>query len=92
MYLNVQHRFATKFRAALDFSYVISTFQDPNPGFGILPSGLREDSWRLALSCTYDITNWARASASYEYNEVSSDLAGRSFDRNRVAVGVVLSY
>jgi hypothetical protein len=71
---------------------VIVTFQNPNPSFGVLPSGLREDSWRVALNCTYEFTNWAQATASYEYNKVFSDVAGRSFDRNRLGLGLVLSY
>jgi hypothetical protein len=60
--------------------------------FSQFNEGLADDAdenvYLLGANLTYQINNYIAAEAGYNYDELDSDLPGRSFDRNRYYVGV----
>ncbi len=93
LYARVGHRITPKFRVGLDAVYVRDTFENPTPGAG-LAGGLEEDVLRFAFSMSYAFTKWLYGDFSYTYDRVDSDIptAERTFDRNRVSLGLRLTY
>jgi len=89
-YARADYKFTSKLSAALDGAYILSQYGNPIAA-STTGSG-QEDSWRLQLSCAYAFQNWVSLTASYIHEESSSDLLGRAFDRNRIFMGLNLSY
>lgn len=48
--------------------------------------------YRLGLSLAYEFTKYMSASVGYNYDQADSDLPSRSYDRNRVYLGVTAAY
>jgi len=102
-FVSFQYRVTSRLRAAVDFSYVISTYQNLNPVFHNVNdvtqnTSANENSWRMTASLTYDFTRWAALYLNYSYDEVDSGLDNpitglqRSFYRNQFGAGLRLSY
>ena len=89
--LLLNHRLTTKLHVAFSGAYVRSDFQNPTPG-SFLPAGLIEDALEVNLNIAYSFQRWIEGNIGYTYDTVSSQIAGRSFDRNRVGIGLRLSY
>lgn len=89
----VNYLVTRKLTAGVNGLYSINTFQNPLPGatfVGPVPKG--EEVYSLGLSIGYQFTQWARGALNYNYDRLSSDIQGRSFFRNRVGLGLTLSY
>lgn len=98
-FARASYRFTPKFRANVDALYSFATFRNPNPnavfptdssGAPIIPKD--ETSYRVGLSLYYNFTRWVSAFSTYSYERVDSDSPDREFKRNRVGLGVDLSY
>jgi hypothetical protein len=87
----INHAVTLKLGVSANVAYSISTFQNPIPGLG-LPAGLEENAFLVGLRLTYEFKRWLNADLRYTYDQVSSDLAARVFDRNRVTMGLRLIY
>jgi hypothetical protein len=72
--------------------YIPSTFdggrQVTPPGTGNRISGLDEDLINLYVGVSMKFTDSLHGTLSYNFTDSSSDFASRSYDRNRVTVGV----
>lgn len=51
-------------------------------------AGLDEDIFNAYIGVSYKFNDFLTGTASYNYTDSSSDLAGRDYDRNRISVGV----
>jgi hypothetical protein len=90
-FLNASHRLTARLSASASASFVVSTYQNPTPGF-FVTSGLEEDALQLSVGLAYAFRRWLSGDMGYTYDKVNSDVGGRSFDRNRVYAGIRLSY
>lgn len=87
----INHAFTPKFNASANVAYSLFTFRSPTPG-SLLQPGLEETGFQVGLTLTYEFRRWLSADLRYTYNQVTSDLGGRSFDRNQVSMGLRLAY
>jgi hypothetical protein len=55
-------------------------------------SSLTEKDYEIGLNLTYQFTPHLSTEVGYNYDKLESDVAGRTFDRNRVYIGVTGSY
>ena len=85
IYASVTHQLTAKLTANLVGMYAMSSFGDSLPGS---PS---DDYLSLGANVAYTINQYLQAETGYNFDDLSSDL-GRSFDRNRVYVGLKASY
>jgi hypothetical protein len=87
----INHAFTPKFNALANVAYSLFTFRSPTPG-SLLPPGLQETGFQTGLTLTYEFQRWLSADLRYTYTQATSDLAGRSFDRNQVSMGLRFTY
>jgi hypothetical protein len=93
MFASVNHRITPKFHGSLSGSYVIYTYQNPSPfAFPPPPSSPQEEAFQVSLGLSYFFTPWVNGNVNYYYDFVSSDLGGRSFDRNRASLALRFLY
>lgn len=86
-FLNVQHALSALVIASASLDYEPSVLQGRR-GF----RNADETTTRLGLALTYLPTkNWA-LTASYDYDQVSSDVKSREFTRNRTGVNATYSF
>lgn len=85
-YAMLRHQITAKLRAGGTVQYQHSTF---NGGFA---DGQADDYWTLGATLAYQINQHVAAELGYAYDNLDSDLAARGFDRNRVFLGVRLTY
>jgi hypothetical protein len=83
---SVNHKITPKLRASL-----IGQFQNSSFNGGSL-GGSAESYYLVGLNFNYQFTRHFSAEMGYNYDNLESDIAGRSFDRNRVYIGVTGSY
>jgi len=86
VYASVHHRFTPKIHAS-----VIGQFQDSTYNGGAF-NNQSEYYYLVGLNAAYDFNSHFSAEIGYNYDNVDSDIPGRSFDRNRVYIGVTASY
>lgn len=86
VYGQVSHRITPKFTGSLIGQYQNSTF---NLGAN---DGSTEDLWLVGINFEYRFNQHWSADAGYNYDKLSSDLANRGYDRNRVYLGVRATY
>jgi len=93
VYGSVNHRFFGAFVGSLIAQYQHSTY-DATGG-----SNTSDDYYLLGLNFTYEINKFVAVEAGYNYDKLDSDLANlafgsqpRSYDRNRVYIGVRGTY
>ena len=72
--------------ASLTGQYQHSTFHG-----GSLNS-LADDIFLVGLNLTYQFNRFLSTEVGYNYDRLTSDVAGRAYDRNRVYIGVTGSY
>lgn len=93
-YVRAVHRITPKLRVEGNVSYVYSTFQ--NPTTILTPAPDTEYRLYFELDVTYDFTRWCHVDLSYILDKVDSNLpveiADQSFDRNRVSLGLRMTY
>lgn len=86
IYGSVNQKITPKLRASL-----IGQFQYSNFNGGAF-DGSSENYYLVGLNLTYQFTPHFSGEVGYNYDNLESDVAGRSFDRNRVYIGVTGSY
>jgi hypothetical protein len=94
VYGTVNHQITAQLRASLIGQFQYSSF---NGGFGNTDPALRSNAdseryYLLGLNLSYQFVPHLSAELGYNYDKLDSDIAGRSFDRNRVYIGVTGSY
>jgi hypothetical protein len=86
LYATISHSITTKLIASATGRYQHSEFnQGP-------VDGKADDIYGADLSLEYRINKNLSAVVGYTYDNVSSDIAGRGYDRNRVTFGMTASY
>jgi len=86
VYGSVNHQITARLKASLLGQFQFSSFDG---------GGLNNESERyylLGLNLSYQFTPHFSSEIGYNYDKLDSDVAGRSFDRNRVYIGVTGSY
>ena len=91
---SANYRFTRKLFASASGIYANSTFQNPFPGFFAPGSSIPqdEDTYQIGLSLRYDFNSWVSSAVIYNYDEVVSQIDGRSYTRNRIGLEMRLSY
>jgi hypothetical protein len=86
IYGSINHKFTPKLRGS-----VIGQFQHSEFNGGLF-DGETENYYLVGLNFTYQFSPHFSAEVGYNYDNLESDAAGRSFDRNRVYIGVTGTY
>ena len=86
VYGQLTHQLTRSLTGSLNAQYQNSIF---NNG---LYDGQSEGFWMLGANLEYRFNNHWSVDTGYNYDNLSSDVPGRSYDRNRVYVGVHVSY
>ena len=93
-FCSANYRFTQKLFVTVNGLYANEQFLNPVPGAFIpgspIPSS--QDSYQIGLSLRYEFNRWVSTSLNYNYEEVVSQIAGNSFTRNRIGLGMNLSY
>ncbi len=93
IFLSANHRFGRKVSVNGSIAYSRSTYDNPGPlAPPTTPTGLKEETFRFGLAANYDFTKWVSVNLAFTHEEVLSDLSGRSYDRNRVSMGMRFAY
>jgi hypothetical protein len=85
-YMNLTHQFDAKLSGSLVGQYVYSSFKD-----GVYDSQA-DNEVNVGVNLTYQFNRYISADAGYSFNELFSDVAGRSYSRNRVYLGLAARY
>jgi hypothetical protein len=86
IFANLHHRITPKL-----FANLVGQFQNSSFRGGSLDSD-SERYYLVGINAQYRFTPHFSGEVGYNYDRVDSDVAGRSFDRNRVYIGVTASY
>jgi uncharacterized protein (PEP-CTERM system associated) len=86
LYGSINHRITQKLRGSL-----IGQFQNSEFNGGTL-NNQSERYFLVGLNLSYQFTPHVSAELGYNYDNLDSDAPGRTFDRNRVYIGVTGSY
>ena len=92
IFAQLQHRFTHDLTATFIGQFQTSTFQDG------LNNGATEDLWLVGVNLNYSINRHLSAEFGYNYDQLNSDTQAskaaphRSYDRNRVYVGLRATY
>ncbi len=85
-YLSISHKLSAKVTCGLLAQVQHSTFE----GGGI--DGDKETFFLSGVNVIYNINEFLSAEAGYNYDRLTSDVADRSYTRNRVYIGIRASY
>jgi hypothetical protein len=93
-YASVNHQITPRLRASLIGQFQYSSF---NGGFHNTDDALKSNAdaeryYLLGLNLVYQFTPHFSGEVGYNYDKLDSDIDGRTFDRNRVYIGVTGSY
>jgi len=86
VFASITHRITPKLYGNLLAQYQNSTY------YGGTYDGKADNYYLIGLSLQYRFTPNFSAEVGYNYDNVKSDMANRSYDRNRIYVGVTGSY
>jgi hypothetical protein len=86
VYLSLRHKITPKLSGNLNAQFQDSTFR------GGSVDNASERYYLVGLSAEYRFAPNLSAEAGYSYDRVDSDISFRSFDRNRVYIGIKASY
>jgi hypothetical protein len=86
VYASLNHRIAPKLYGAVTAQFQNSTWR------GGAIDGETEQYYLAGINLKYLITPHFSTEIGYNYDKLESDLPGRSFDRNRVYIGVAATY
>jgi hypothetical protein len=85
-YLDLNHRFTPKLAGSLVSQYIYSSYEN-----GAYSSG-GDNAISVGINFSYQINRHFSAEAGYNFDELSSDVPVRSYDRNRVYIGLSANY
>ena len=88
VYAAITHAFTPKLIGNLNGRYQWSTYN----GGSALYDGQTDNVFLLGVSLEYRFNRHFSAEVGYNYDVVTSDIAGRDYDRNRVFLGMTASY
>ena len=90
VYASVNHRLTAKLNASLVGHYLNGTYEGGGPEV----DGNNDEYWAFGLSLDYAINPYLAAEAGYNFDDYESGVLPefRSYDRNRVYVGLRASY
>lgn len=86
VYASITHAVTARFRAGLVAQAQFAEFEAGGAG------GESEIFFLSGLNLSYQINTYLSAEAGYNYDRLNSDLAQRSYNRNRVYLGLRASY
>jgi hypothetical protein len=84
-YASVSHQLTAKLTANFVGMYA-------NSSFGDSLADTSDNFWSLGFNMSYQINQYLLAETGYNFDDLDSDLGNRSFDRNRVYLGLKASY
>lgn len=90
VYASVYHQLTAKLNASLVGHYLNGTYEGGGKGI----DGNNDEYWAFGLSLDYAINPYLAAEAGYNFDDYESGVLSefRSYDRNRVYVGLRASY
>lgn len=86
VYGSLNHRFTPRLRGSVIGTFQYGTFM------GGLADNLAEKDYLIGVNLNYQLIQNLSAEIGYNYDRLDSDLPGRTFDRNRVYIGVTAGY
>jgi uncharacterized protein (PEP-CTERM system associated) len=86
LHASINHHFTPKFLTTVIGSWTASTYN----GGG--SNGETDNDYGLGLSANYAFTRYISGELDYNYDNLTSGIQGRSFDRNRVTLGLSVAY
>jgi hypothetical protein len=86
VYASVNHRITAKLRGSVTAQFQNGTFK------GGVNDDQSERDFLVGLNLNYQFTPHLSSEIGYNYDKLDSEVAGRSFDRNRVYIGVTAGY
>jgi len=85
-YADINHQLTSKLMASLIGRYAYSTYE------GGAYSTDADDDFNFDANLSYQISRHFSAEVGYNYDDLSSDVPGRAYTRNRVYIGVGANY
>jgi hypothetical protein len=86
VYGDINHKITEKLFATLIANYQLSSFD------GGQYSSESDNEYNLGVNFNYTFTRHFSGEVGYNYDNLTSDIPGRSYSRNRVYVGVTATY
>ena len=87
----ISHRLTQKCRLSLNLAYVHSHFSDLTTGY-VGSSTMDDDAIQLGATASYAFTHWLYADLSYGFEQYWFGVGTGSYNRNRIAAGLRLTY
>jgi len=90
VYGSINHRITAKLNASLVGTYLNGDYEGGGPGV----DGNNDEYWAFGVNLNYTINQFLSAEAGYNFDDLESSFAtiNRSYDRNRVYIGLRASY
>jgi hypothetical protein len=88
VYGSIRHRIVPHLYGSVTGSFQYATFNGGGPVY----DGKSEKYYLLGLDLEYRFNPHLSANAGYDYDRFDSEVAGRSYDRNKVYMGITASY
>ncbi len=92
VYASVNHNITDRFTISALGQAQFSTFTDGDQANGSSINGKSENFYVIGLNLAYHFNPWFLAEAGYDYSKLDSEVAGRSYTRNQVYLGVRGTY
>jgi hypothetical protein len=92
VFCRASHGLTERLRLTAEAGYAIASFENPVSQFFPLSSVREERTMRFGLGLRYEFRRWMSFSMSYWHDDVTSDVLDRSFDRNRLSMGLRFTY
>lgn len=90
IYGQITHRVTAKILVSGTATVSLDSFSNPVGPVG--DDSFTEEILSLAVAARYQFTRWLSGDVRYNFDQVTSDFAGRDFVRNRVSIGCRLVY
>ena len=86
VYADLNHRITEKLMGTLICRYVYSSFE------GGAANTQTESDYNVGINLSYKISRHFSADAGYNFDDLITPLSGRSYERNRVYLGLSATY
>jgi len=86
LYADINHRFTPKLLGTVVGRYQYSTYQSSGS------TGGGDTTYEVSLNLNYQINNHFSVEAGYNFDELMSGINNRTYDRNRVYLGLGANY
>ena len=86
VYADINHRFTPKLLGTVIGRFSSSTFN------GGAYNNSSDEAYGLGINLNYQINRHFSVDLGYNYDDLVSGIAGRSYDRNRVYIGLIAKY